>query len=97
MSRAKVELVEYNRVDDDSQRYEYIVSHDNGSTTVSQRMILDQSSRGWTASMYMDDMPELGNPRLAAWKLAECFRRMADAIKSGDYQEVETAKFKEVR
>lgn len=97
MSRAKVELVEYNRVDDDSQRYEYIVSHDNGSTTVSQRMVLDQFSRGWKASMDMDDIPEMQSHRLAALKLADWLQRMAAAIKSGDYQEVDTAEFKELK
>jgi len=65
------------------------MSHNNGTTTLEQELILDRAEKGWTAEMDMSDFsPQLTATR-AAHKLADWMERMAIAIRSSEFDKVE--------
>lgn len=66
----------------------YIIKHDNGTTTLEQELHLHRSYHGWKAEIKMDDMTHSKTVTAAAWKTADWLERLAKAIKSGTYDQI---------
>lgn len=66
----------------------YMVQHNNGETTLEQELHLSRTYHGWIAEIKMDDMPHQETVTAAAWKTAEWLERLAKAIKSGTYDQI---------
>lgn len=61
------------------------IRHNNSDTTLDQDLILKKSADGWMAYMEMVDFPHQKTITESAHKLAEWFERMAQAIKTHEY------------
>jgi len=66
----------------------FVVMHDNATTTLDQELHLTRTYEGWKAEIKMDDMPHSKTVTAAAWKTAEWLERLAKAIKSGTYDQI---------
>lgn len=95
----KVELVGFCK-QDGVNTYTYSVEHNNGETSVEQKMTITSQDGlfdpKWTATIEMLDFPLLDTPEQAAHKLADWMERLAAAIRVGDVQPYSRAKFKEI-
>ena len=90
--KARVMLTQYNFYpdsDDHSVCAEFSVEHNNGSTSVEQKMTIDGHTRfmhpEYTATIELDDFPTQKTPQAAADKLADWLERLAAAIRIGDF------------
>lgn len=66
----------------------FIVQHNNGKTTLEQDLHLSRTYHGWKAEIKMDGMPHSKTCTAAAWKTAEWLERLAKAIKSSAYDQI---------
>lgn len=67
----------------------YNVSHNDLKVTVEQDLILRRDPEGWAAEMPMDGFPKQVSAKDAALKLAEWMEKMAEAIRSGEYENID--------
>lgn len=85
-------LINYsNVIEDGSILVEYSVEHNNGSTSVEQKMMLESfnsygSKPQWKARIAFDSFPIQDTAYDAAHKLADWMDRLADAIRCGNYE-----------
>jgi len=97
MNKGKVELIRYTN-DKDAKVFEYSVVHNNGSTCVEQQLTIrstgGQADSAWIAELALDDFPEQETPEDAALKMASWLERLAASIRSGEYQPLQNAVFK---
>lgn len=91
-SKARVMLTQYNfypESDDHSVCAEFSVEHNNGETSVEQKLTIEGNTRfmhpKYTATIELDDFPEQSTPQGAADKLADWLERLAAAIRTGDF------------
>lgn len=99
MARGKVELKKFTG-NQSIDQYEYLVSHDNGTTTLEQTLVIQKQkqsgSPSWISEMQMNDFPAQDTQEDSALKLAEWLERMAKVIRSGNYIELSDSNFIEI-
>ena len=67
----------------------FSIAHNDNVTTVEQELVLRKTVEGWTARMEMVNFPNQSTITQSAHKLAEWFERMAQEIKSHEYDSLE--------
>jgi hypothetical protein len=68
--------------DEKDKEVVFEVMHNNGVTTLEQHIILHKDKRGnWTATVQIDEFPDMDTPEEAAQKLADWLHRIAKVIK----------------
>lgn len=99
MNKGKVELSAYRKTKDASV-FDYLVEHNNGSTSVDQLLTISSIDGlfdpKWVAKLALDEFPPQETPQKAAIKMAEWLERLAAAMRSGEYQSLPRAEFKEL-
>ena len=88
-------ILTYYTFNDSAVCAEYSVEHNNGTTTVEQKMSLTYDNvnalsthyngQVWNAEIAFDGFPAQKTPEAAAHKLADWLERLAGAIRCGDY------------
>ena len=67
----------------------YEISSNNGTTTVSQNLVLNKDRFGkWVATMPMEDMPTFETPTEATQKLADWLERLGVTLKKHSFNTV---------
>ena len=64
------------------------ISHNNGTTTVDQDLILKRTSCGWLADIRMENFPELKTVTATAWKMGEWLERLGSEIKKHEFDTI---------
>ena len=99
MNKGKVELIRYIK-EKDNQTFEYLVEQNNGKTSVEQKMKISSIDGlfdpRWVASIELEDFPAQETTTNAANKLADWLERLAGAIRTGDYMNIERPEFKDI-
>lgn len=70
---------------------EFLVSHNNGETTVEQKLIVESINDKWTAKLESDGIPPQDNAKDAAHKLGDWLVRLGQSI-SEESAQFETIK-----
>lgn len=99
MNQGKVELTRFDN-DGETCVFKYKVEHNNGNTNLEQSLTIKSEfgsfNPKWVAELELEGFVPQETPADAAMKLAEWLERMAAAIKSGEYINVEVAEYKDL-
>ena len=99
MNKGKVELISYIK-EKDNQTFEYLVEQNNGKTSVEQKMKISSVDGlfdpRWVASIEFDDFPAQETTTNAVNKLADWLERLAGAIRTGEYMNIERPGFNDI-
>lgn len=85
--KGKVGLIKFETTETNKVRFEYSVEHNNGQTSVEQKLSLTGETgfkQRWFANIELDQFPAQSTPKEAALKLADWLIRLGTTIQASD-------------